>query len=131
MSKRISGGRLPGGQKMTKSDAVYIRAWRKLYRPLEKITGWAASAFDPGVVYHSQDGHGTCLLPVALLLKINKVIADRDRKRKVIKKALKLFTYDGIGRGTGVIDACKLYCLLAEAMEEKGNDGAKKAKSAG
>jgi hypothetical protein len=41
--------RLPGGCKTTTSEAVYRREWRKVIKPLEKLTGWTVTAYDPGL----------------------------------------------------------------------------------
>jgi len=41
--------RLPGGCKTTTSEAVYRREWRKVIKPLEKLTGWKVTAYDPGL----------------------------------------------------------------------------------
>jgi hypothetical protein len=41
--------RLPGGTKTTTSYKSYTRAWGKIIRPLEKLTGFKVTALDPGI----------------------------------------------------------------------------------
>jgi len=40
---------LPGGTKHTTSYKVYLREWRNIIKPLEKMTGFQVTAYDPGL----------------------------------------------------------------------------------
>jgi hypothetical protein len=40
---------LPGSNKITTSVKVYIREWEKITHPLERLTGWRVTGFDPGL----------------------------------------------------------------------------------
>lgn len=42
--------RLPGGRKWTKSADRYIRAWRRLAKPIVKALGGHLIGFDPGLL---------------------------------------------------------------------------------
>ena len=41
--------RLPGSTDTTTSETVYRREWRKVIKPLERLTGWTATGYDPGL----------------------------------------------------------------------------------
>jgi hypothetical protein len=41
--------RLPGSTDTTTSERVYLREWHKVIKPLERLTGFQVTAYDPGL----------------------------------------------------------------------------------
>ena len=41
--------RLPSSTDTTTSEKVYLREWHKVIKPLERLTGFQVTAYDPGL----------------------------------------------------------------------------------
>lgn len=75
--------RLPNGE-MTKDISHYLLAWRKLSRPLERLTGMRHTAFDPDVHF---DGYGKSIsLPIWFLELINDSLRGKTPPKHREKK---------------------------------------------
>ncbi len=85
MRKQIR--RLPNGD-TTQSTKLYISAWKKLYRPLEKEFGWRLLSCDPDFTFAIDDNH-IVYLPVAVveqLLALIQQLEDYRTTRSVVPR---------------------------------------------
>lgn len=64
--------RLPDG-KITRSQSIWINAWRTKASVIENITGMTHYAFDPGITFIDDDGN-SIQLPMWFINKVEEKI---------------------------------------------------------
>lgn len=67
------------GEETTDLDK-YLDAWKELARPIEELTDWELSGFDPGLHFRHKDHRSSrsLILPLDFVAQINALLTDRE-----------------------------------------------------
>lgn len=82
VKKEIVDYKLPNG-KITVDAKKYIAAWKKLARPIERITGMKMSGFDPDISFYDPKMENKFIqLPVWFIRDVNKAFEEAKANTK-------------------------------------------------
>jgi hypothetical protein len=74
--------KLPNG-KVTVDAKKYIAAWKKIARPIEKITGMKMDGFDPSISFYDPKKQNKFIqLPVWFIVDVNKAFQEAKANSK-------------------------------------------------